>query len=227
MKKLITLLFILLFKISNVNAQQYYQLYYNLEMQAHVTANHGVRIASEKLYQKSYENQQENMEVARDKVVQVVAMKNQIYSQLRNINSYLKQGKQVENMYYDFQRLIGNLNKMITLSTQNPQYAILITRFYEKIYVHSAEIYQSVAEEFQKEDKDYLMDSYDRQAILNKIHREINALNGWTVHINNYLSKAKKKPYFRHIKAFDQWYIQDRAIIKRIITNYGYVTNPW
>lgn len=226
MKKVFFIVPVLLLSI-NSKAQQYYQLYYNVEMQAHVTANHGVRIASEKLYQQSYKNQEENMEKARDKVVQVVAMKNLIYNQLRNVNSALKQGKQLEQMYYDWERLLKNLSIMFTLSYENPQYAILITRFYEKVYEHGFSAYQGIHDQVQKEGNDYLMDSYDRQYILNKLHREIRAMNGWVLHINNYLSKAKKKPYFRHIRAFNDWYVQDKAIIQRIITNYGYVTNPW
>lgn len=227
MRKVLFIVPVLLLNINESKAQQYYQLYYNLEMQAHVTANHGVRIASEKLYQTSYKNQEENMEKARDKIVQVVAMKNLIYNQLRNVNSALKQGKQIEQMYYDWERLLKNLSVMFELTYQNPQYAVLITRFYEKVYEHGFSAYQGIYDQVQKEGNDYLMDSYDRQYILNKLHREIRAMNGWVLHINNYLSKAKKKPYFRHIRVFNNWYVQDKAIIQRIITNYGYVTNPW
>lgn len=226
MKKVFFIVPVLLLSI-NSKAQQYYQLYYNVEMQAHVTANHGVRIASEKLYQNSYKKQEENMEKARDKIVQVVAMKNLIYNQLRNVNSALKQGKQLEQIYYDWERLMKNLGIMVTLSYENPQYSILISRFYEKVIEHGYSAYEGIFDQVQKEGNDYLMDSYDRQYILNKLQREIRAMNGWVLHINNYLSKAKKKPYFRHIRAFNAWYVQDKATIQRIIRNYGYVTNPW
>lgn len=226
MKKYILLLGFI-FMCLNSHSQQYYQLYYNTELQAQVTANHGVRIASEKLYQNTYEKQEENMEEVRDKVVKVVAMKNLIYNQLRNVNSALKQGKQIEQIYYDWERLMKNMSIMLNLSWENPQYAVLITRFYEKVIEHGYNAYAGIYEQVQKEGNDYLMDSYDRQFILNKLHREIRAMNGWVLHINNYLSKAKKKPYFRHIRAFNDWYVQDKAIIQRIITNYGYVTNPW
>lgn len=226
MKKYIILLFFV-FLCFNGFSQQYYQLYYNTELQAQVTANHGVRIASEKLYQNTYEKQEEHMEKARDKIVQVVTMKNLIYDQLRNVNSALRQGKQIEQIYYDWERLMKNISITANLTWENPEYAVLITRFYEKVIDHAYEAYSSLYNEILIERNNYLMDSYDRQYLLNKIHREIRAMNGWLIHINNYLSKAKKKPYFRHIRAFDRWYVQDRAIIKRVITNYGYLTNPW
>ena len=74
------------------NAQYYYQLYYNLELQAQVTANQAVRVASEKLYQNSYEKQRKSYDDIKEKVTQVVVIKNHIYNQLRNVNSALKRG---------------------------------------------------------------------------------------------------------------------------------------
>jgi hypothetical protein len=46
-------------------------------------------------------------------------------------------------------------------------------------------------------------------------------MNGWTVHIINYLRNAEKKPYFRHIGVFNSWYIRDKGLIQNIINNYN------
>lgn len=209
------------------NAQYYYQFYYNLELQAHVTANQTARVASEKLYQNSYEKQRKSYDDIKEKVTQVVVMKNHIYNQLRNVNSALKQGKQLEAIYYDFSKLLGNMGTMLQLSSQKPEYSILITNYYSKLYLHAMNSYENISSSVLNEENDYLMDSYDRQKILSKLQHEVKIMNGWTVHIINYLRNAEKKLYFRHISVLNSWYNQDRAIIQNIINNYNYNLNGW
>lgn len=209
------------------SAQYYYQLYYNLELQAQVTANQAARVVSEKLYQNSYEKQRKAYDDIKEKATQVVVIKNHIYNQLRNVNSALKQGKQLEAIYYDFSKLVGNMQKMLELSGQKPQYTVLITNYYSKLYLHAMNSYENISSCVMNEENDYLMDSYDRQKILSKIQHEIKIMNGWTVHIINYLRNAEKKPYFRHIGVLNSWYIQDRAMIQNIINNYQYNLNGW
>lgn len=225
MKKLLFILTLLFF--IQGNAQYYYQLYYNLELQAQVTANQAARVASEKLYQNSYEKQRKSYDDIKEKVTQVVVMKNHIYNQLRNVNSALKQGKQLEAIYYDFSKLAKNMGIMLEISAQKPEYSILITNYYSKLYLHAMNSYNNISSSVLNEENDYLMDSYDRQKILSKIQHEIKIMNGWTVHIINYLRNAEKKPYFRHIGILNGWYNQDKAMIQNIINNYNYNLNGW
>ncbi len=225
MKTFLIVFFLLL--LNNAKSQTYYQLYYNLELQAQVTANQAARVASEKLYQNSYEKQRKAYDDIKEKAVQVVVIKNHIYNQLLNVNSALKQGKQLEAIYYDFTKLIGNMEKMLELSAQKPQYAVLIMNYYSKLYLHAMNSYENISESVLNEENDFLMDSYDRQKILSKIQHEIKIMNGWTVHIINYLRNAEKKPYFRHIGVFNSWYIRDKGLIQNIINNYNQNLNGW
>lgn len=218
-------IFLSLMLTTNINAQQYVQMYYNPKLYAQITANHAVRIASEKLYQKSFENQSDNMEIVRDKTIQVIAMKEMIYSQLKNVNSALKQGKQLERLYFLCEKLVINMDILVELIANKPQYAILYTDVLEKMALHGVEAYQEVNEHVLKEDTDYLMDSYDRQALINMVYKRTMVINGYCLYLIRVLTNAEKKPYLRHVKIFNQWYIQDKAIINRIITNSGYLIN--
>ncbi len=116
---------------------------------------------------------------------------------------------------------------MLQLSSQKPEYSILITNYYSKLYLHAMNSYENISSSVLNEENDYLMDSYDRQKILSKLQHEIKIMNGWTVHIINYLRNAEKKPYFRHIGVLNGWYNQDRAMIQNIINNYNYNLNGW
>lgn len=217
MKRLLFLVPLLLMVFKS--QAQYYQLYYNLEMHQQVTANHAARVASEKTYQKIYAKQKEAYNEAKEKITEVVIIKNNLYSYLRNVNSALRQGKQVQFLFNDFNRLVGNMEIMIDLTTDKPQYVPLITRMYGRIFSHALEAYNGVHDQVLREETDYLMDSCDRQYVLNKLHREIGAMNGWVLHINNFLRKAHRKPYLRHIAVFNQWHNKDKAMIENIISN--------
>lgn len=219
MKKLLIILPLLFLAFSG--QAQYYQLYYNLELQQQVTANHATRIASEDAHKRSYEKQTNLYNEAKEKLTQVVVIKDNLYGYLRNVNAGLRQARQVTYLYEDYQKLLNNMGKMLQLTANKPQYSVLITRFYEKVILHAVEAYQGVNDMVMREDADYLMDSYDRQYVLNKLHREVKAMNGWVLHINNYLVKADKKPYLRHIGVFNNWYIRDRGLIEQIIRNSG------
>lgn len=224
MKNLL-LFFLVFLAISKVSAQQYYQLYYNTDLNNQVALNHATRVASEKLYQKSYQKQIDQMDRVKESVVKVVVMKQQIYNQLKNVNGALKQGKYVQIIFNDFTKLLGNMEDMVQLTSENPEYAILITRFYEKVFERAYIAYSGIADQVQREENDYLMDNADRQNLLSKLHTDIRVMNGWVLHINSYLRRAKKKPYLRHIRILNSWYIKDKQMIKSIITNSGYLTN--
>lgn len=210
---------------SKVMAQQYYQLYYNTDLNNQVAVNHAARLVSEKQYQKTYQKQIDQMDRVKESVVKVVVMKDQIYRQLKNVNGALKQGKYVQIIYNDFTRLLENMGDMVELTAENPEYAILITRFYEKVFERAYIAYSGIADQVQREENDYLMDNADRQNLMSKLHTDIRVMNGWVLHINSYLRRAKKKPYLRHFKVLNSWYIKDKQMIKSIITNSGYLTN--
>ena len=223
MKNLILIVPLLLLGLKS--QAQYYQLYYNLELHQQVTANHATRVASEKTYQKIYEKQKEAYNEAKEKITQVVIIKNNLYGYLKNVNSALRQGKQVQFIFEDFNKLVSNMGKMIDLTADHPQYAPLITRMYEKVFTHALEAYDGVHDQVLREDTDYLMDSYDRQYLLTKLHKEIKVMNGWVLHINNYLRNAHRKPYLRHIRVFNEWYSKDKGMIESIIRNSNSLSN--
>lgn len=224
MKNLL-LVFLMFLGVPKASAQQYYQLYYNTDLNTIVGLNHATRVGSEQLYQKSYQKQIDHMDRVKEKVVKVVIMKDQIYQQLKNVNGALKQGKYVQIIFADFTKLLHNMGEMVELTSQNPQYAILITRFYEKVFERAYIAYDGISDQVQREENDYLMDNADRQNLLSKLHTDIRVMNGWVLHINSYLRRAKKKPYFRHFRVLNTWYIKDKQLIQSIINNSGYLTN--
>lgn len=215
MKKL---LFFLPLLFLGVTAKgQWAQMYYNTELHNWVLWNHNTRYAAEEESRKSYAIQSDLYENARDKLVQVVAIKNHIYNHLKNVNEGLKQAKTLTYIYEDFERLIGHMGEMLQLTAQHPQYAVLVNGYYTKIYEHALLAYNGISDQVLREENDYLMDAYDRWHVLQKIGTQINVLNGYVLLINSYLRNANRKPIIRHLGIFGDWYIQDKSMIERII----------
>ena len=70
---------------------------YNDKLLMQLTKNQAVRLASNESYLNSYEKQKKTYDEIKQKIAQVVAIQEYIYEKLTNINSAIKQGKQ---LYY-------------------------------------------------------------------------------------------------------------------------------
>lgn len=216
MKKLFFLLALTVLG-TTAKSQTYSQLYYNPELHNWVTWNHNTRWAAEEQMRKSYAVQADVYEKARDKLVQVVAIKNHIYDHLKNVNAGLKQAKAIKYVYSDFEDLINKMGEMLELTVKHPQYAVLINRYYAKIYEHALLAYNGISDQVLREDNDYLMDAYDRWHAIEMIRNQLWALRAYVSLINSYLRNADRKPILRHLGIFGDWVIRDKAMIERII----------
>lgn len=225
MKKYLLILPILFFYLK-ANAQNpYVQLYYNPQLVAQLTANQSVRVVSEKTFQNSYGKMQDLYEDANEKLVQVIAIKQQIYRTLSNVNQGLKQGKKVQYIYEDFQKLLAASGDMLELASEYPQYAVFTTKANQAIYTNATELYQLISEQALKEDQKWLMDSMERWNFLNEIHSRIRVMLGYCRSIIHYIENAKYKSYFRHFQALDAWCQQDSALVREILLRYNIITD--
>jgi hypothetical protein len=66
------------------------------------------------------------------KTAQVIAIQEYIYQQLKNVNSALTQSKKLIYLYQYLGKVVTNSNKMLDLSAQHPEYAILVSNIMSK-----------------------------------------------------------------------------------------------
>jgi hypothetical protein len=81
-----------------------------------------------------------------------------------------------------------------------------------------------ISQQALKEDPVWLMDAMERWNFLNEIHTQIRVMYGYCLTIITYLENAKYKPYFQHFNALNNWYVQDKAIVKDILLKYKFIT---
>lgn len=215
-KAIITLCFCCVCIISNAQSN-YVTLYYNPELQAQVTANQATRMTSEELIRQKYEQVKDKYEKINEKVAQILVYRQQLQSYLTNVHSLISNGRQLKNIYSDLELLFQHLVELSRVTAGNPQYAVFVTKTYEKVYMKALGCQQYITNIILKEDPKYFIDQHTRQLFLTKIQGEVRDMNLLVYSIILYIENAKTIPYWRNVPELNLWYNHDKAMIDQII----------
>ena len=213
---------IFVFSGITVNSQQ---IVINDKLLAQITVNYGVRFGSEQTFLDSYEKQRELYDDINNKTMQIIAIQEYIYQQLKNVNSALAQSKKLIYLYQYLGKIVTNSNKMLDLSAQHPEYSVLISKYYVEIGKQTMKLQQEVTQDILNEDKDFLMDAMDREMLIEKIFTRVRNINGNILYINLRLENAKKIPYLYQVPVLRNYINIDKAIVGDIITKYNHIFN--
>lgn len=214
--------FLILLLASGLKAQQ---IAINDRLLVQLTTNQGVRMASAQAFLDSYEKQKEMYEDIKNKTAQVIAIQEYIYQQLKNVNSALSQSKKLVYLYQYMGKITANSNKMLNLSAQHPEYAILVSKYYVEIGKQAVKLKQEVMQDILNEDKDYLMDAMDREMLIEKVFTRVRNINGNILYIILRLENAKNIPYLYQVPVLRNYVNIDKAIAGEIIQKYRYIFN--
>ena len=201
------------------------QIAFNDRLLLQLTTNHGVRMASEQAFLDSYEKQKEMYDDIKNKTAQVIAIQEYIYQQLKNVNSALSQSKKLVYLYQYMGKITANSNKMLNLSAQHPEYAVLVSKYYVEIGKQAVKLKQEVMQDILNEDKDFLIDAMDREMLIEKVFNRVRNINGNILYIILRLENAKKIPYLYQVPVLRNYVNIDKAIVGEIIQKYRYIFN--
>ena len=201
------------------------QIAFNDRLLLQLTTNHGVRMASEQAFLDSYEKQKEMYDDIKNKTAQVIAIQEYIYQQLKNVNSALSQSKKLVYFYQYMGKIATNSNKMLDLSAQHPEYAVLVSKYYVVIGKQAVKLKQEVMQDILNEDKDFLIDAMDREMLIEKVFNRVRNINGNILYIILRLENAKKIPYLYQVPVLRNYVNIDKAIVGEIIQKYRYIFN--
>jgi len=211
-----------LFSVLTVNSQQ---IVINDKLLTQITVNHGVRLASEQAFLDSYKKQKELYDDINNKTMQVIAIQEYIYQQLKNVNSALTQSKKLIYLYQYLGKIISNSDKMMDLSAQHPEYTALVSKYYVEIGKQVVKLQQELTQDILNENKDFLMDASDREMLIEKVFTRVRNIHGNILYIILRLENARKIPYLYQVPILQNYINIDRAIVGDIITKYKYIFN--
>ena len=201
------------------------QIVFNDKLFAQMTKDHMVRMGSEQAFLNSYEKQKQLYDDIKNKTAQVITIQEYIYQQLKNVNSALTQSKKLIYLYQYLGKIVANSNRMLDLSAQHPEYAILVSKYYVEIGNQTMKLKQEVSQDILNENKDFLMDASDREMLIEKVFTRVRNINGNILYIILRLENAKKIPYLYQVPKLRNYINIDRAIVGDIITKYKYIFN--
>lgn len=201
------------------------QIVINDKLLSQITLNHGVRLASEQAFLDSYEKQKELYDEINNKTTQIITIQEYIYQQLKNVNSALTQSKKLIYLYQYLGKIATNSNKMLDLSAQHPEYAVLVSKYYTEIGKQVIKLQQEVTQDVLNEDKDFLMDAMDREMLIEKVFTRVRNINGNILYIILRLENAKKIPYLFQVPVLRNYLNVDKAIVGDIIQKYKHLFN--
>lgn len=193
---------------------------FNDKLYMQLTKNQLVRNFSADQYKTSYEKQQELYNKMNEKMLQIVAIQDFIYTNLTNVNQGIKQGKKLYYLYNYWGKIANNANDVLALTIQRPEYAILLNKFYIGVTLEMIAMQKELVDEIMREDKDFLMDHWDREIIINGLLRRSRLINGYFIVIKTRLEQAKKTPYIYQIPGISNYVNLDKMIVKDIIQTY-------
>ena len=220
MKQLIQLSVLLFFSaVTTLQAQSYYETVINSSLLAHITANHVTREASLANFNSIFKKQKEFYEESNKKIVQVVAIYEKIYQNLYNINSLFKQSKQIKYIKDYVFSIIGNLKKMNKLAVENPQYSFWLKKETDQVYSKVLSIIEE-RKAFLTEDRKRLMDSADRDALLDRIYMKLRLLNVSILNVINMIEFNKSRAYIYSIPVFNNFVEHDKQLVEEIMQKY-------
>ena len=201
------------------------QIVFNDKLFAQMTKDHALRMGSEQTFLNSYEKQKQLYDDIKNKTAQVIAIQEYIYQQLKNVNSALTQSKKMMYLYQYLGKVVTNSNRMLDLSAQHPEYGILVSKYYFEIGNQAMKLKQEVSQDILNENKDFLIDTSDREMLIEKVFTRVRNINGNILYIILRLENAKKIPYLYQIPKLRNYINIDRAIVGDIITKYKYLFN--
>lgn len=199
------------------------QIVINDKLLTQITVNHGVRMASEETFLDSYKKQNEFYNDIKNKTAQVIAIQEYIYQQLKNVNSALTQSKKLIYLYQYLGKITTNSNKMMNLTAQHPEYAALVSKYYVEIGQQVIKLQAEVTSDVLNENKDFLMDSMDREMLIEKIFTRVRNINGNLLYIIMRLENAKKIPYLYQVPVLRNYINIDKALVGDIMQKYKFI----
>ena len=222
MKKITLALFTVIGGLTFIEGQT---IVINDHLLAQLTKNQAVRLASNESFLNSYEKQKKLYNDINQKIAQVVVIQEFIYDKLTNINSAIKQGKQLYYLSKTFVQIGQNANDVLALTAQHPEYAILMNRFYIAAVQELLKMQTELTQDILHEENDFLMDPYDRQVLIQNLSSKAQMINGYLICIKIRLKNAKKIPYIYQIPTINTYVNLDKAIVKKIMIYYQNIFN--
>lgn len=211
-------IFLLVFGIAKCSyGQYYYQMYYDPEHYAAVTANQLTRMTAETILTNQTEKIKDNIETINKNMLKVVATKDLIYRSLTEVNEALKDGREIKYIGTLITDIYDESKELLLLAKEAPQYSIFAERGAQNVKQQSIELFNEITRFVNKGGRDAMMNYNTRDELLRNITHRLQLLRAEIYLMRQAMYWAKMHGLWNSLNPFADWINQDRLVISDIL----------
>ncbi|MCL4638327.1 MAG: hypothetical protein M5Z89_04990 [Olivibacter sp.] len=149
-------------------------------------------------------------------------LQNKVLKGLREVSGTVRNALTIRQIYETSSDIISEMQDVVQLASQNPQYSIFAYRSASIFRQRALELYAEVAQIVTEHEANFL-DAGERQQLLLRVYRDLRLLYGAAYGINLSMKTAIRSGFWRSLNPFQAWVNQDVRIMKDIIRNAKYL----
>ena len=214
-----TLPFFLILALARLKAQGA-AVVVNDKLLEQISKNQVVRLGSNEALRSSVESQKKEYSEISSTLTQIISIQEYLFQQLYEVNSLLLSGKQLEYFYWYLQQISSKSGELLLLSSKAPQHAVLLSGYYTAILKQSYSLQEELVSTVLKKDVDLLLNSYDRQVLLEKLLSRARSIHGYLLYLILRLKSAQSRPALNQIPALEEYINLDKQIVKSLLSRY-------
>ncbi|WP_443938832.1 hypothetical protein [Pedobacter sp. MW01-1-1] len=153
----------------------------------------------------------------------IVLAQNMIYSSLSNVNSALKNGLAVKEMYSICEEIIEYGVEMSKLASSEPYLVLFSEQIIRDMVKRSSAMIIEVSEFIVKEERDILMDFNSRDALIASMRNHLKIIRGLAYGAWKAVYWAKVRGVFNMLNPFQGYINRDRQLVADIISKIKYL----
>jgi hypothetical protein len=222
MKKILFIGCFLLLLSGEVTAQGY-EIIYDYQHFASVTANAAVRSAAESTHDNYLGKINNNINDLNTNVGSVVLAQTIIYQGLSNVNSALKDGLEVKNMAVIVADMTDYIQQALALAKDDPYLLMFADQIAGEMRARALSLVSEVSAFVLKEGSNVLADYNARDQLLHSVVQQLQILDGLAYGAWKAMYWAKERGVIASMNPFAGFINNDKIFVSQIIENAKYL----
>lgn len=141
---------------------------------------------------------------------------NKFLKGLKEVSGTVKNALVIKRIYETSTDIVDELQEAVQVAADYPQYAVFATRALNNFRQRSLQLSADVSRVIAQGETN-LMDSGERQRLLQSIHRDLLLMWGATYGISRSIKTAVRVGFFRRLNPFQKWVNEDARIMRNIL----------
>jgi hypothetical protein len=188
-----------------------------------VTSNGAVRSAAEATHNQDLGNINNRLDDINTDVGAVVLAQTIIYNALSNVNSALKNGMALRNMYVLTNDMVSHLNQCLELAKQQPYLLLFASGIENEMQTRAITLLDDVSGYILKEGNNVLADFNSRDQLLKKVTDQLHILDGLAYGAWRTMFWANQRGIIASVNPYQNWINHDKNFVAQIIGNAKYL----